>query len=45
MSDTGRGSTRPESPSGSGPGRWNGETGQGTPSPTPITRRPKVRAS
>ena len=45
MPDTGRGSTRPEHPSGSGPGRWNPESGQGTPTVQRITRRPKVRAS
>lgn len=47
MSDRERGPTPagPENPSGSGPGRWNPESGQGTPTVQRITRRPKVRAS
>ncbi|MEU3125828.1 MULTISPECIES: hypothetical protein [Streptomyces] len=45
MPDTGRGTTGPVNPSGSGPGRWNPESGQGTPTIQRITRRPKVHAS
>lgn len=52
MADTARGTgnTRPntiapEMPCGSGPGRWNPESGSGVPAPKSITRRTKVRAS